>query len=334
MASDTIAAPHTGLPARQELPLAILDAGTLDPGEITATLHFAAAARAENTRLAYAADWTHFAAWVAQRGASPLPCPPGLLAGYLSALAETGLRASTISRRASGIAHVHRMSGHAPPTASEAVRAVLRGIRHTLGTAPRTKTPATHDLIARMVAACPDTALIGLRDRAMIVLGFAGAFRRAELLALEVADLVAVPDGLRVAIRRSKTDQAGAGQEVAIPRGTHLRPVETLQAWLAAAAITAGPVFRPVNKAGTVGTTPLGDDGFCRALKRRAAAAGLDPAAFSGHSLRAGFLTSAAEAGADALKMAEVSRHRSLDVLRGYVRRSNLFKGHAGAGFL
>jgi integrase len=153
-------------------------------------------------------------------------------------------------------------------------------------------------------------------------------------LALEVADLTALPDGLRVVIRRSKTDPDAAGEEIAIPRGSQLRPVETLQAWLSAAAITEGPLFRPVSKGGTVRPLPLGDDGFVRALKRRAAAAGLDPAQFSGHSLRAGFLTSAAETGADALKMAEVSRHKSLDTLRRYVRRANLFKAHPGAKFL
>ena len=213
------------------------------------------------------------------------------------------------------------------------MREVLRGIRHTLGTAAQSKTPATADLIARMLAACP-TTLIGLRDRALLAVGFAGALRRSELLALAVADLLEVPDGLRVVIRRSKTDQAGEGQEIAIPRGTHLRPVETLQTWLAAAAISDGPLFRPVLKGGRVQPEPLGDDGFVRALKRRAAAAGLDPAGFAGHSLRAGFLTAAAESGADVLKMAEVSRHRSMDTVRRYVRRGNLFKGHAGAGFL
>jgi len=312
--------------------LAVLDA-TLDPDEIAATLRFAEAAKAANTRRAYAGDWADFCRWAEARGAAPLPCPPGLLCGYLAALAEAGLRASTITRRAAAIAHQHRAAGLDPPTASPAVREVLRGIRHTHGTAPAGKTPATADLIARLLAACPAT-LIGRRDRALIAFGFAGAFRRAELLALEVADLTAIPDGLRVVIRRSKTDPEAAGQEIAIPCGSHLRPVETLQVWLAAAAISDGPLFRPVSKGGTVGPSPLSADGFVRALKRRAEAAGLDPARFAGHSLRAGFLTSAAEAGADALKMAEVSRHKSMDTLRRYVRRANLFKAHAGTGFL
>jgi integrase len=313
--------------------LATLDADTLAPAELAAALRFAAAAKAANTRRAYAADWADFRRWTASHGASPLPCPPGLICGYLAALADAGRSASTITRRAAAIAHQHRAAGLDPPTASPAVREVLRGIRHTRGTAPAGKTPATADLVARMLAACPET-LIGLRDRALIALGFAGAFRRSELLALTVDDLTESSDGLRVLIRRSKTDPEAQGQESAIPRGSQLRPVGTLQAWLAAAGISDGALFRPVSKGGTVGPSPLGADGFVRALKRRAAAAGLDPASFAGHSLRAGFLTSAAESGADALKMAEVSRHKSLDTLRRYVRRADLFKAHAGAGFL
>jgi integrase len=336
MANDDSRAEPDALMPALPLPtttLATLDAATLAPAEIAATLRFAEAAKAENTRRAYAADWADFCRWAAIRGASPLPCPPGLLCGYLAALAETGLRASTITRRAAAIAHRHRVVGLDSPTANPSVREVLRGIRHTRGTASQSKTPATADLIARLLAACPDT-LIGTRDRALIAFGFAGAFRRSELLTLEVADLSELPDGLRVVIRRSKTDPEAAGQEIAIPRGSRLCPVETLQAWLTAADIGDGPLFRSVGKGGTVGPSPLGADGFVRALKRRAEAAGLDPAGVAGHSLRAGFLTSAAEAGADALKMAEVSRHKSLDTLRRYVRRANLFKAHAGAGFL
>ena len=332
MAAD----PADDLPAPPKVPataLATLDADRLAPAEMAATLRFAEAAKAQNTRRAYAADWADFCRWAASRGTSSLPCPPGLVCGYLAALAEGGRRASTIGRRAAAIAHMHRAAGFDSPSTNPAVREVLRGIRHTLGMAAQSKTPATAELIARMLAACP-TTMIGRRDRALIAFGFAGAFRRSELLALAVADLLEVSDGLRVVIRRSKTDQAGEGQEIAIPRGTHLRPVETLQTWLAAAAISDGPLFRPVSKGGRVGAAPLGGDGFVRALKRRAAAAGLDPAGFSGHSLRAGFLTAAAESGADVLKMAEVSRHRSMDTVRRYVRRGNLFKGHAGAGFL
>ena len=332
MADDTLPDPPALAPAAPTTSLAILS-DTLAPEEVISAVRFAEAAKAANTRLAYASDWADFCRWAEIRRADPLPCPPGLLCGYLAALAEAGRRASTITRRAAAIAHYHHAAGYAPPNRNPAVCEVLRGIRHTLGTGPQSKTPATAELIARILAACPAT-LIGRRDRALIAFGFAGAFRRSELLALEGADLTAVSDGLRVTIRRSKTDPYAQGQEVAIPRGSQLRPVEALEAWLTAAGITAGTLFRPITKGGQIGPGPLGDDGFVRALKRRAEAAGLDPAAFAGHSLRAGFLTSAAEAGADVLKMAEVSRHRSMDTLRRYVRRGNLFKDHAGAAFL
>jgi integrase len=166
------------------------------------------------------------------------------------------------------------------------VKAVLRGIRRTVGTHRTGKAPATADLIGQMLALCPDT-LIGKRDRALLAFGFAGAFRRSELVALEVSDLVEAPDGLRVTVRRSKTDQEGQGQEVAIPRGYRLRPVEAVQTWLATAEISAGPVFRAVALGGRVSDMALADDSAARIVKRYAARVGLDPAVYSGHSLRA-----------------------------------------------
>jgi integrase len=162
-----------------------------------------------------------------------------------------------------------------------------------------------------MLALCPDS-MIGKRDRALLCLGFAGAFRRSELCALDVADLTEVPDGLRVLIRRSKGDQEGQGQEVAIPRGYKLRPVEAVQTWLAAAEISRGPVFRPVARGGRVGAEALSPCAASLVIKQRLAAIGLDPAAYSGHSLRSGFLTSAAEAGASLFKLTEVGRHKSV----------------------
>jgi integrase len=185
----------------------------------------------------------------------------------------------------------------------------------------------------RMLVCCPDT-LTGKRDRALLALGFAGAFRRSELVALTVADFVEAPDGLCITIRRSKTDQEGAGQEIAIPRGYRVRPVEAIQAWLAASGITEGPLFRPVGKGDRLQDAPLSTFSVAQIVKAHAERAGLDPALFADHSLRAGFLTSAAESGSSVFKMMEVSRHKSVDVLRGYVRHAGLFKEHAGAGFL
>jgi integrase len=252
---------------------------------------------------------------------------------FLSAEALGGAKASTLGRRVAAIRYAHKAAGHEPPTNRETVKAVMRGIRRTIGTAKVQKAPATADLLRQMLDVCPDT-LRGKRDRALLALGFAGAFRRSELVALTVADLAEVVDGLRVTIRHSKTDQEGQGQEIAIPRGSRLRPVEAVQAWLAAAGITEGPIFRAINRGGRVGAASLGDDGVADLVKAYAQRVGLDAGTFSGHSLRAGFLTSGAEAGANVFKLMEVSRHRSVDTLRGYVRRADLFKDHAGAAFL
>ena len=213
------------------------------------------------------------------------------------------------------------------------MKAVLRGIRRTIGWAKQGKAPATADRIGQMIALCPDS-MIGKRNRGLLCLGFAGAFRRSELCALEVGDLTEVPDGLRILIRRSKGDQEGQGQEVAIPRGYKLRPVEAVQTWLAAAEISSGPVFRAVTRGGRVSGDALADDSAARIVKRYAQRVGLDPASYGGHSLRSGFLTSAAESGASIWKLSAQSRHKSLDTLRGYIRNADLFKEHAGAAFL
>jgi site-specific recombinase XerD len=307
--------------------------GALTTAEIDATMAYAEAEKAAATRAAYASDWRDFAAWCAARGAMPLPAHVGIVATYLSWLASTGRKASTIGRKAAAIGHRHKQAGHKPPTNQEGVRAVLRGIRRTIGAARAAKAPATADVLTAMLRLCPAT-LAGARDRALLALGFAGAFRRSELVALEVADLTEAQDGLRVRIRRSKTDQEAEGAEIAIPRGYRLRPVEAVQAWLTAAEITEGPLFRPVLKGGRVQREPLSAFSAAQIVKRYAERAGLDPAAYAGHSLRSGFLTSAAESGASILKMMEVSRHKSVDVLRGYVQRADLFREHAGAAFL
>jgi site-specific recombinase XerD len=181
-------------------------------------------------------------------------------------------------------------------------------------------------------ALCPAT-LIGARDRALLALGFAGAFRRSELVALQVEDLAPCADGLRVTVRRSKTDQEAQGQTIAILRGVCICPVEAVDAWLAKAGINTGFVFRSVLKGGRLGG-PLPAQSVAHIVKAYATRAGLDARIFSGHSLRAGFCTSAAEHGASVWKMMDVSRHKSVQTLRGYVRNAESFKDHAGAAFL
>jgi integrase len=168
-----------------------------------------------------------------------------------------------------------------------------------------------------------------------LTLGFSGAFRRSELVALDFGDLVERDDGFRVTIRRSKTDQEGQGVTIAICRGHGQScPVRAVKAWLSAAGIESGPIFRSMRKGGAVRAERLSAKAVCDLVKSSAGRLGLDAAAYGAHSLRAGFLTSAARRGASIFKMADQSRHKSMDVLRSYVRDSEIFKDHAGAGLL
>ena len=173
-----------------------------------------------------------------------------------------------------------------------------------------------------------------VRDRAVLAIGMAGAFRRSELVALRWADLERVPEGLRLTIRRGKTDQDGAGATIAVPEGRRLRPKALLEAWITRAGIAEGFLFRRLTAGGSVTDDPMSDRAIARLVQARAAAAGYAAADFAGHSLRAGFLTAAARSGASVFKMREVSRHKSMQVLADYVRDAELFRDHAGEGFL
>jgi site-specific recombinase XerD len=180
----------------------------------------------------------------------------------------------------------------------------------------------------------PNGTIAAIRDRALLLLSFAGVSRRSELEALDVVDVEEVPEGLRVTIRRSKTDQDGVGKVIAIVRGEVACPVAALRDWLRAADITDGPVFRPIRRDGHVQEERLTDRSVANIVKSHAERVGLDPTLFLGHSLRAGFLTSAAKRGASLFKMMATSRHRSTDTLASYVRDQELFKDHTGSGLL
>jgi site-specific recombinase XerD len=262
------------------------------------------------------------------------------VAAFLAAEADAGRAASTIGRRCAAIRYAHKLAGEPDPTDDEGVRATVRGIRRTVGTAPNQKAAATAELLAAMLMRTPDT-LTGKRDRALLALGFAGAFRRSELVALDVADLREDKDGLRVMVRRSKTDQEGRGAEKAIPHGRFIRPVALVREWLDAAEISEGPVFRPVSRSGRVRAVAklarpprLTTQAVANVLKRYAAAAGLDASSFGAHSLRAGYITTAAERGADLARIMDQSGHRDPRTVVGYIRRANAFKDHSGSGFL
>jgi site-specific recombinase XerD len=300
--------------------------------DLAAAIDLARAEKAASTRKAYGTDFRLFKAYCDAKGVSALPASPETVAAYLAAEAQTA-KPSTIGRRVAAIRYAHKLAGLEAPTDAEGVKATVRGIRRTFGSARNKKAPAVAGKMQIMVALAPE-GLAGMRDRALLLVGFAGAFRRSELVALDVEDIAENETGLLVTIRRGKTDQEGIGRTIAIPRGDVACPAKALRAWLDAAGIDAGPIFRPIDKAGNVKPRRLTCRSVANFIKAYAERAGFDAKTFSGHSLRSGFLTSAAAKGASIFKMMDQSGHKSVDTLRGYVREAELFKDHAGAGLL
>ncbi|TXN52356.1 site-specific integrase [Methylobacterium sp. WL2] len=301
------------------------------------------ASKADATVRAYRSDAQVFQAWCESYGFRSLPASPEAVSGFLAHEAEAGRSASTIGRRLAAIRYGHKLAKAADPTDDEDVRATMKGIRRRVGTAPNQKTAATVDILQMLLARTSPDTLTGKRDRALLALGFAGAFRRSELVALDVEDLREDPEGLRVMVRRSKVDQEGRGFEKAIPTGRYVQPVRLVREWLDAAGITSGPVFRPVSRSGKVRgncaqlapqPARLTDRSVANILKAYCTAAGLDASTFSGHSLRSGYVTTAAERGADLARIMDQSGHRDPRTVVGYIRRANAFKSHSGSGFL
>lgn len=281
-------------------------------------------ATSKATRKAYRTDLAHFQEW-----GGGLPATPQLVADYLVHLAQTH-KPSTLQRRLAAISRAHNTLGYPNPVSTELVRLTLRGIRRKVGTQQRQARPLMKDDLMQVLAVMGDS-LRDHRDRALLLLGFAGAFRRSELVGLDVADLTFTPQGCIVTLRHSKTDQEGQGRNIGIPYGRNgTCPVRAVQAWLTRANITEGAVFRPITRTKAFGCAQLSDRAVADIIKQRAAAAGLSPDSLSGHSLRAGLATSAAQAGIRPDKIRQQTGHASDAMLQRYIRDGDLFNGNAG----
>ena len=285
------------------------------------------AADAPSTVRAYTADWKHFCLWCAARQQVPMPATPELLGDYLSDLGE-GYARATLRRKVAAIARANRLAGHPLDTRHTSIRDVLRGIGRTHGAPPKRAQALTTEEVQKLVATCADDPA-GLRDRALILIAFAGALRRSELCAIEVEHITWKPRSLELLIPRSKTDAEAEGARIGLPRGKAEAtcPIRALQAWLGAVGIEQGPVFRAVSSLGTVRSTPLSGEAVRLIVLKRARLAGikgtlLEP--ISPHGLRAGFVTSAYRNQVPDEEIMGHSRHRSLATMRSYVHRSKL----------
>ena len=287
---------------------------------------YAHQARAASTLRAYRAAWSEFQSFAQARAEAALPAAANLVAEYISTLADRGEKPATIQVKLAAIAAAHRSRGskQPDPTVDEDVRMTMAGIRRERGTAPQKKAPALLPDVRQMLAALPDT-LAGRRDRALLLIGFAGAFRRSELVALDVADL-RLDTKVTIKVRRAKTDQEGQGLTKVIPRLTDqtLCPVTALQSWLEASGIKSGAVFRQIDRWGQVRHGRLTPQSVALIVKAAAKRAGLEARQFAGHSLRSGFITEAAQAGVLSRDIMAQTGHKSEAVMRAYIQDAGL----------
>jgi integrase len=322
---------------------------------------------APGTRHKYAEDLAHFADWCQRNGVASVPAEPGLVALYIHALVdpdptnpprtrrsahgprgpEPGQRPmhpSSITRVVAALRYAHTQRGLDPPTGHPLVQEALRAARRTLGVAPRRRVQAAVAEVVRRLLLGLDDSPRHRRDRALLTLGFAGAFRRAALVSLDLADVLEVPEGLEVRLRRDKTDQAGVGRTLTIARGGRPDscPVRATLDWIAALAalgFTEGALFRFIDRHGNVRpahgrstSDRLSPQSVALVVQRRARAVGLDATLFAGHSLRAGFVTSAVRAGKSIPKVMEQTGHRSANTVMAYVREADRWRDPASGG--
>jgi integrase len=295
---------------------------------VATAAEYAAKSISPRTVATYQADWSDFTVWARRHGLDPavLPIHPVVIAAWLATLAPQ-IGRSALRRRVAAIAYHHRGHGQAWQPSHPAIRQTLAGIVRQHRRPVRPAAALTSVEVKQLIAVCPSD-LAGRRDRALFLVGLAGAFRRSELVGIDVAHLRFTGSGVTIHLPRSKTDQAGEGAEVALPRGRDPAacPVRALEAWLQRAKLRRGPVFRRVTAAGTIEDRLTGD-GVYKILRARAAAAKLtvpETERLSPHGLRAGLITEASLNGALDEQIMPHSRHKDLATMRGYRRRARI----------
>jgi integrase len=313
-ATTTAPAPPTGLTPAGQAALAAAQA-------------LAQKATAPATLRAYKADWTHFSQWCAAHGFVPVPAAPETVGAYLASLAESHAP-TTIRRRLSALGKMHRFNDLPWNPAHRDIQGPLQGALRT-HTRPVQKAAALSLAMLRQILLTCDQTARGRRDRALLLFGFVGALRRSEIVALHVEDVAIVPGGLRLRIRRGKTDQTGQGAEIGLPRGRYVEtcPVRAFEAWQAVARRKAGPLFRKISTGDGIGDTALHPDAVRHIFAHRVQMAGISVDGFdrlSAHALRVGFITAAYDKGVRDEDIMRHTRHRDLRTMRGYVQRAGL----------
>lgn len=289
--------------------------------------HYAEQALSDNTRKAYRNDLAHYTAW-----GGVIPASSVQVSAYLSAHAGV-LSIATLQRRLVSITKAHTMQGYPDPVQTDLVKLTIKGIRRVHGKPQAQVSPILKEDLTVMLSHVPDTVK-GKRDRALLLLGFCAALRRSELAAVRVEDLEFMAQGIILTLPRSKTDQTSQGRKIGIPKGRgRICPVLSVNEWIVQSGADAGALLRPITKGGVIGQDALSDRAVANIIKYYAEKAGLNPEKYSGHSLRSGLATSAAQHGISSWKIRQQTGHKSDAMLARYIRDGDIFTDNAAALF-
>jgi site-specific recombinase XerD len=290
--------------------------------------------KAKNTIRAYKSDFEDFSLFCAKNGLKSLPSEPTIISLYLTQLSTKNFKMSTLKRRLVSIGVIHKLKGHYLDTKHPSIIENIMGIKRRKGSIQTAKKPILINSLKKIVNVIDlqkKEEIKKLRDRSIILIGFSGGFRRNEIVSLDYEDLDFVPEGLKITLRRSKTDQFGEGSLKALPYFDNPQycPVASLQKWVEISKIISGPLFRRFTKGSKLSKNRLTDQTVALLIKEYLKIAGIDSKNYSGHSLRSGFATSAAESGAEERSIMNMTGHKSTEMVRRYIKEANLFKNNA-----
>ena len=298
-----------------------------------ATLNNLKSSKANNTLRAYKSDFKDFVTFCVKHGLNSLPSDPKTVSLYLTHLSKNS-KISTLRRRLVSISMVHKLKGHYLDTKHPIIVENLMGIRRVKGSIQKGKKPILINHLKLVINAINEKNIEEIkkfRDKSLILIGFSGGFRRTELISIDYEDLEFVPEGLKISIRRSKTDQFGEGMIKGIPYFSNeiYCPIVNLKKWLDISKIKSGPIFRRFSKGSSLTNTRLSDQSVVLLMKEYLNLAGIENKNFAGHSLRSGFATVAAESGADERSIMAMTGHKTTQMVRRYIKEANLFKNNA-----
>ena len=298
-----------------------------------ATLENLKSSKANNTLRAYKSDFKDFGAFCSRHGLSSLPTEPKIVSLYLTHLSKNS-KFSTLRRRLVSISMVHKLKGHYLDTKHPIIVENLMGIRRIKGSIQKGKKPLLINHLKLIINSINQQNLNEakqFRDKAIILIGFGGGFRRTELISIDYEDLEFVPEGLKITLRKSKTDQFGEGMIKGLPYfdDKNYCPVINLRKWLEISKIKSGPIFRRFSKGSNLTDNRLTDQSVVLLIKEYLGLAGIENKNFAGHSLRSGFATVAADSGADERSIMAMTGHKTTQMVRRYIKEANLFKNNA-----